>query len=54
MYVRGSVAPHRGIGDPGGFVLLRPDAYRAALLAQATPESIANALRTALARNTTP
>ena len=44
---------HLGIGDPGSFVLVRPDAYRAALLAQATAESIANALRAALALNTT-
>ncbi|WP_447779552.1 FAD-dependent oxidoreductase [Variovorax boronicumulans] len=41
---------HLGI-DPsvGGFVLVRPDAYRAALLAQATPDTITAAVRTALA-----
>ncbi|MNT75011.1 hypothetical protein D3C72_2138700 [compost metagenome] len=45
-----TLARHLGI-DPsvGGFVLVRPDAYRAALLARATPDTIASAVRTALA-----
>jgi len=38
-----------GAGEPGSFVLVRPDAYRARVLAQATPEAIADAVRTALA-----
>lgn len=39
-----------GAGAPGSFVLVRPDAYRAAVLANATPAAIATTLRTALAR----
>jgi 3-(3-hydroxy-phenyl)propionate hydroxylase len=43
------LAAHVGAGEPGSFVLVRPDAYRARVLAQATPEAIADAVRTALA-----
>jgi 3-(3-hydroxy-phenyl)propionate hydroxylase len=45
---------HLGLHDAGGFVLVRPDAYRAATLPRATPAAIADALRRALARNTKP
>jgi 3-(3-hydroxy-phenyl)propionate hydroxylase len=45
------LASHLGIGDAGSFALVRPDAYRAAVLANAAPETIASALRTALARD---
>ena len=40
---------HLGLHDAGSFVLVRPDAYRAATLPHATPDAIATALRTALA-----
>jgi 3-(3-hydroxy-phenyl)propionate hydroxylase len=43
---------HLGLHDAGSLVLVRPDAYRAAALPHATPAAIADALRTALARNT--
>lgn len=46
-----TLARHLGI-DPsaaGGFVLVRPDAYRAALLVQPTPDTVTAAVRTALA-----
>jgi len=45
------LAAHLGAGDAGSFVLVRPDAYRAAVLANATPQAIASAVRTALAAN---
>jgi 3-(3-hydroxy-phenyl)propionate hydroxylase len=45
---------HLGLRDTGSFVLVRPDAYHAATLPRATPAVIVAALRTALARNTTP
>lgn len=45
------LASHLGAGDAGSFVLVRPDAYRAAVLPNATPEAIASAVRTALAAN---
>lgn len=41
---------HLGIEAPGSFCLVRPDAYRAALLREPTPASIAAAFRTALAQ----
>lgn len=44
-----TLTQHLGLDAPGAFVLVRPDAYRAATLAQATPDTIAQALRTALA-----
>ena len=40
---------HLGLHEAGSFVLVRPDAYRAATLSNATPDAIAAALRTALA-----
>jgi 3-(3-hydroxy-phenyl)propionate hydroxylase len=45
------LASHLGIGDAGSFALVRPDAYRAAVLANVTPETIASTLRTALAHD---
>jgi 3-(3-hydroxy-phenyl)propionate hydroxylase len=48
------LAGHLGIQAAGSFVLIRPDAYRAATLPHATPDAIAVALRTALAHDTTP
>ncbi|WP_077003381.1 FAD-dependent monooxygenase [Variovorax sp. KK3] len=39
---------HLGLDAPGSFCLVRPDAYRAALLAQATPADIDNALTRAM------
>jgi 3-(3-hydroxy-phenyl)propionate hydroxylase len=48
------LAAHLCIGGTGGFALVRPDAYRAAVLANATPQSIASALRTALALDLDP
>ncbi|EJL79377.1 2-polyprenyl-6-methoxyphenol hydroxylase-like oxidoreductase [Variovorax sp. CF313] len=45
------LAAHLGAGDAGSFVLVRPDAYRAAVLANATPQAVASAVRTALAAN---
>ena len=48
------LAAHVGAGEPGSFVLVRPDAYRARVLAQATPEAIAEAVRTALALDPAP
>ncbi|KAB7549724.1 FAD-binding monooxygenase, partial [Verminephrobacter sp. Larva24] len=45
-----TLSRHLGAGAPGSFVLVRPDAYRAAVLANATPAAIATTLRTALAR----
>jgi 3-(3-hydroxy-phenyl)propionate hydroxylase len=45
---------HLGLREAGSFALVRPDAYRAALLAHASPDAIAAALRTALAQDTTP
>ena len=45
---------HLGLREPGSFALVRPDAYRAALLAHASPDAIAAALRTALGQDTTP
>lgn len=41
---------HLGLAHPGSLLLVRPDAYRAALLPAATPQAIAQAVRTALAR----
>jgi len=40
---------HLGLDAPGQMLLVRPDAYRAALLGAATPDALARALRTALA-----
>ena len=40
---------HLGLDAPGQLLLLRPDAYRAALLGAATPDALARAVRTALA-----
>ncbi|MBT2322311.1 FAD-dependent monooxygenase [Variovorax paradoxus] len=45
-----TLARHLGAGAPGSFCLLRPDAYRAALLTDPTPAAIAAALHTALAQ----
>jgi 3-(3-hydroxy-phenyl)propionate hydroxylase len=45
---------HLGLHAPGSFVLVRPDAYRAATLPQATPEAIAAAVRRALAIEAAP
>ncbi|OUL99570.1 FAD-dependent monooxygenase [Variovorax sp. JS1663] len=43
---------HLGLDDPaGGFCLIRPDAYRAALLRDPTPAAIAAALHAALAHD---
>lgn len=47
------LASHIGIDGAGGFALVRPDAYRAALLANPTPQAIASAARTALAHHDT-
>ncbi|RST56245.1 FAD-dependent monooxygenase [Variovorax sp. MHTC-1] len=47
-----TLARHLGIESPGSFCLVRPDAYRAALLSEPTPAAIAAALRTALAQDT--
>ncbi|MNW04843.1 hypothetical protein D3C71_2009980 [compost metagenome] len=51
-----TLARHLGLdpGATGGFVLVRPDAYRAAVLAQATPDTITAAVRTALALPSSP
>jgi 3-(3-hydroxy-phenyl)propionate hydroxylase len=48
------LATHLGIGGAGGFALVRPDAYRAAVLANATPDTIAAALHVALAHDSAP
>ncbi|MDO9406611.1 MAG: FAD-dependent oxidoreductase [Polaromonas sp.] len=40
---------HLGLDAPGQLLLVRPDAYCAALLGAATPDALARALRTALA-----
>jgi 3-(3-hydroxy-phenyl)propionate hydroxylase len=45
---------HLGLHEAGSFVLVRPDAYRAATLSQATPDAIAAAVRTALAIEANP
>ncbi|MDM0009037.1 FAD-dependent monooxygenase [Variovorax sp. J22G73] len=45
-----TLASHLGIGNVGSFALVRPDAYRAAVLQHATPQAIASAVRTALAQ----
>jgi len=45
------LAAHLGMDGAGGFALVRPDAYRAALLSNATPQAIASAARTALAHD---
>jgi 3-(3-hydroxy-phenyl)propionate hydroxylase len=47
-----TLARHLGGESPGSFCLVRPDAYRAALLTDPTPTAIAAALRTALAQDT--
>jgi 3-(3-hydroxy-phenyl)propionate hydroxylase len=48
------LAGHLHLCDEGSFVLVRPDAYRAATLPHATPDAIAKALRTALALDANP
>ncbi len=40
---------HLGLASPGGLCLVRPDAYRAAFLAEPTPASISAAVHAALA-----
>jgi 3-(3-hydroxy-phenyl)propionate hydroxylase len=52
LQVDDRVTNHLGLRDAGSLVLVRPDAYRAATLTNATSAAIADALRTALARNT--
>ncbi|SDD77564.1 3-(3-hydroxy-phenyl)propionate hydroxylase [Variovorax sp. CF079] len=46
-----ALARQLGVGSPGSFCLVRPDAYRAALLTDPTPAAIATALHTALAQD---
>jgi 3-(3-hydroxy-phenyl)propionate hydroxylase len=47
-----TLARHLGVESPGSFCLVRPDAYRAALLTDPTPAAIAAALHAALAQDT--
>lgn len=49
LQVDETLARHSGASAPGSFVLVRPDAYRAAVLADAAPAAIAALLRTTLA-----
>lgn len=49
-----ALAQHLGIDAPGSLCLIRPDAYRAALLRAPTPAAIAAALHTALASSYQP
>jgi 3-(3-hydroxy-phenyl)propionate hydroxylase len=46
-----ALARHLGVESPGSFCLVRPDAYRAALLTDPTPAAIAAALQAALAQD---
>jgi 3-(3-hydroxy-phenyl)propionate hydroxylase len=45
----GALSQHLGLAAPGALCLLRPDAYRAALLPEATPATLVAALHAALA-----
>jgi 3-(3-hydroxy-phenyl)propionate hydroxylase len=47
-----TLARHLGVESPRSFCLVRPDAYRAALLSEPTPAAIAAALHAALAHDT--
>ena len=45
-----TLARHLGVEPPGSLCLVRPDAYRAALLTDPTPAAIAAAVHAALAQ----
>jgi 3-(3-hydroxy-phenyl)propionate hydroxylase len=46
-----ALAKHLGVDAPGSLCLVRPDAYRAALLRDPTPAAVAAAIHTALAQD---
>jgi 3-(3-hydroxy-phenyl)propionate hydroxylase len=46
-----ALAKHLGVETPGNLCLIRPDAYRAALLRDPTPAALAAAVHTALAHD---
>lgn len=48
LQVDATLEQHLGVGAPGSFVLVRPDAYRCAVLSDATPAAIAALLRATL------